>query len=86
MTIQLLRKTRSHNVDQSNNVLQDETFVDFEDALQSGETSNHVITLDFQGQIMYKASVFRLISTGVSFLRNQGIGFVESKDHRNNVR
>ena len=58
------------NVDQSDNVLQDEAFVDFEDALQSGETSNHAITLDFEGQIMYKASVLRLISTGVG-LRNE---------------
>ena len=58
------------NVDQSDNVLQDEAFVDFEDALQSGRTSKHAITLDFEGQIMYKASVLRLISTGVG-LRNE---------------
>ena len=44
--------------------------MDFEDALQSSETSNHAITLDFEGQIMYKESVLRLISTGVGLKKS----------------
>ena len=73
------------NVNQSDNVLQDEAFVDFEDTLQSGETSIHAIKLDFEGQIVYKASVLRLISTGVG-LRNQHRHLLQTTSYNHLLR
>lgn len=52
-------------------VMQIEAFIEFEDDLANGDTNNdHSITIEFNGQIMYKASALRLISTGVGLKKS----------------
>ena len=51
-------------------IIQEEAFVEFEDALHNGESSEHPITVTFEGKVMYKASVLRLISSGVGLTKS----------------
>ena len=51
-------------------IIQEQAFVEFEDVLHNGESSEHPITVTFACKVMYKASVVRLISSGVGWKKS----------------